>query len=114
MRLSSAAVLLLAFDTVEGYSTALRPRLAPAGPAVAVASCARRSAEPAMLLSVSQALISVPTLYTLMSVNEYCTHRWYQHEEFNKDHAFQRFCQHVAHFFRKRPLFLAGHSQGSA
>ena len=29
-----------------------------------------------------------------------------QHEEFNRDHAFQRFCQHVAKLFRKRPLWL--------
>jgi len=49
-------------------------------------------------------LAALPTLYALMSVNEYATHRWYQHEEFNKDHAFQRFCQRVAFFLRGRPL----------
>ena len=45
-------------------------------------------------------------MYALMSVNEYATHRWYQHEEFNRDHAFQRFCQRVAAFVSKRPIFL--------
>jgi len=45
-------------------------------------------------------------MYALMSVNEYATHRWYQHEEFNRDHGFQRFCQRVANFLRRRPLTL--------
>merc|ERR1719409_1614936 len=49
---------------------------------------ARRSAAPTMLLSIPKALISIPTMYVLMSVNEYVTHRWYQHEEFNRDHKF--------------------------
>jgi len=53
-------------------------------------------------------LSALPALYALMSVNEYATHRWYQHEEFNKDHAFQRFCQRVAYYVRRRPLLLAG------
>jgi len=50
-------------------------------------------------------IAAVPALYALMSINEYATHRWYQHEEFNRDHVFQRFCQRVAFWFRKRPLF---------
>jgi len=50
---------------------------------------------------------AIPTLYALMSVNEYITHRWYQHEEFNRDHAFQRFCQRVAYYLKGRPLFKA-------
>merc|ERR1719201_3208940 len=59
-----------------------------------------------MLLGVSKWTLAEPVLYALMSINEYATHRWYQHEEFNRDHAFQRFCQRVAHFFRKRPMLL--------
>jgi len=59
-----------------------------------------------MIMSATKALIAIPTMYALMSVNEYVTHRWYQHEEFNKDHAFQRFCMRVGAFFRKRPLKL--------
>jgi len=39
-------------------------------------------------------------------VNEYITHRWYQHEEFNRDHALQRLCQRIAKFVRGRPMFL--------
>merc|ERR1711871_837005 len=50
-------------------------------------------------------IMAVPVMYGLMSINEYATHRWYQHEEFNRDHVLQRFCQHVAHVFRSRPLW---------
>merc|ERR1719331_1711044 len=64
----------------------------------------RRAAGPTMFLGPAKVLVSIPALYALMSVNEYVTHRWYQHEEFNRDHAFQRFCQAVAHLLRKRPL----------
>ena len=66
-----------------------------------------RAPQPAMFLSLPKLLVSVPTLYALMSVNEYVTHRWYQHEEFNRDHAFQRFVQRLAFIFRKRPLVKA-------
>jgi len=61
-----------------------------------------------MFLSIPKVLISVPTLYALMSVNEYCTHRWYQHEEFNRDHAFQRLCMRIAHIVKRRPLSKDG------
>ena len=60
-----------------------------------------------MFLSIPKVLISIPTLYALMSVNEYATHRWYQHEEFNRDHAFQRFCQRVAFVLQRRPMSKA-------
>lgn len=49
-------------------------------------------------------ILALPALYTLMSFNEYATHRWYQHEEFNRDHAFQRFVQRVAKILTGRPL----------
>ena len=81
--------------------------LAFASTRTAAAAAARRSPEPQALLSVSKVLISIPTLYALMSVNEYCTHRWYQHEEFNRDHAFQRFCQRIAYVLRRRPMVKA-------
>jgi hypothetical protein len=29
-------------------------------------------------------ILAAPTMYALVSFNEYCTHRWYQHAEFNK------------------------------
>merc|ERR1719424_1151684 len=70
------------------------------------AAAARAARQPKMFLSIPKVLISIPTLYALMSINEYATHRWYQHEEFNRDHSFQRFCQNVAAFFAKRPKLL--------
>ena len=57
-----------------------------------------------MFLSIPKVLISIPTLYALMSVNEYATHRWYQHEEFNRDHSFNRFFQRLLLWLKKRPL----------
>jgi len=57
-----------------------------------------------MFLSPVKVLVSIPALYALMSVNEYATHRWYQHEEFNRDHAFNRLFQRLLHFTKKRPL----------
>mmetsp|Transcript_106576 Transcript_106576/g.188725 ORF Transcript_106576/g.188725 Transcript_106576/m.188725 type:complete len:366 (-) Transcript_106576:15-1112(-) len=66
-----------------------------------------RTSDPVMVGLVGQVL-ALPTLYALMSLNEYATHRWYQHEEFNRDNFFQRFCQRVAKIFRGRPLFKDG------
>mmetsp|Transcript_91034 Transcript_91034/g.167143 ORF Transcript_91034/g.167143 Transcript_91034/m.167143 type:complete len:318 (+) Transcript_91034:78-1031(+) len=66
-----------------------------------------RTSDPVMVGLVGQVL-ALPTLYALMSLNEYATHRWYQHEEFNRDNFFQRFCQRVAKIFRGRPLFKEG------
>ena len=39
-----------------------------------------------------------------MSVNEYCTHRWYQHEEFNREHRLQKMSRRCLHLLRGRPL----------
>merc|ERR1711920_94523 len=64
-----------------------------------------RVSAPPQMVGVVGSVAALPTLYALMSVNEYCTHRWYQHEEFNRDHALQRFCQRIAFLFRRRPLF---------
>ena len=61
---------------------------------------------PVMLLSPFKVLLSIPTLYALMSVNEYCTHRWYQHEEFNRDHKFNRFWQNILYQLKRRPLWI--------
>ena len=43
---------------------------------------------PSLLLG-ARALISIPTLYSLMSINEYITHRYYQHTDFNKNQVLQ-------------------------
>ena len=66
-----------------------------------------------MLISLPKVLLSIPTLYALMSINEYATHRWYQHEEFNRDHAFNRFFQRLAFWLKKRPIWVqrAGRQQ---
>lgn len=41
------------------------------------------------LNSVVSSIAVVPVLYSLMSVNEYITHRYYQHAEFNKNPMLQ-------------------------
>jgi hypothetical protein len=66
----------------------------------------RRASSPAMVGAVG-AICALPALYTLMSFNEYATHRWYQHEEFNRDHAFNRLCRQVANKLNGRPLLKA-------
>lgn len=37
------------------------------------------------LVAAARCAAAIPTLYSIMSVNEYITHRYYQHEEFNKE-----------------------------
>jgi hypothetical protein len=66
----------------------------------------RQTSVPSMV-GVAGQVLAVPALYALMSFNEYATHRYYQHEEFNHDHAFQRFCQKVANIVSGRPLLNA-------
>jgi len=91
-------------------SVSVRPSLSRhSSLTVAPATCShcRIAAEPSMALGGAvKWVFAAPVMYALMSVNEYATHRWYQHEEFNRDHQFQRFCQNVAAFFAKRPKLL--------
>lgn len=56
------------------------------------------------MVSTFGAIAAAPALYGLMSMNEYVTHRWYQHEEFNRDHALQRLCRRIMHIFSGRSL----------
>ena len=53
-----------------------------------VSSRSARAATPAMDLSLAGTIIrdvsALPTMYALMSVNEYMTHRYFQHMEFNR------------------------------
>ena len=42
------------------------------------------------LLLPSKAIVAVPLMYSLMSLNEYITHRYYQHAEFNKNQFMQK------------------------
>merc|ERR1719486_826571 len=64
-----------------------------------------RVGEPPKMVGTFGAIAALPTLYGLMSINEYCTHRWYQHEEFNRNHMFNRICRWVARVVASRPLF---------
>jgi len=99
---SKIAVLGLV-ATASAFAPAAVARTPQPVRAVAAPSLA---AQPQMFLSIPKVLISIPTLYSLMSVNEYVTHRWYQHEEFNRNHAFNKFFQRALHLLRKRPLLL--------
>merc|ERR1719201_3141625 len=97
MQSRRAALVLLAALVCSAHALAplvvfrphpvLRRAASPATPVAAP----RRAAGPTMFLGPVKALVSIPTLYALFSVNEYATHRW---------------CQHVAKLLRKRPLFL--------
>lgn len=97
-------VLVLAFASASAFSPA--PVMRTPQPARCAKPVAPVTAPPTMLLSPAKAVISVPVLYALMSVNEYVTHRWYQHEEFNRDHAFNRLFQRLGLWLKKRPLKL--------
>lgn len=51
-------------------------------------------------LDAMRAAAALPALYSLMSVNEYATHRWFQHAEFNQNALMQR----VACFVLRKPI----------
>jgi len=93
-RLLAVVAVVVPCDAMHAVPTAVRPSL----------SVVSRRPEPVMVGTLGK-VAALPALYALMSVNEYATHRWYQHEEFNRDHAFQRFCQRVAFWLRRRPIF---------
>ncbi|KAL3918622.1 MAG: hypothetical protein SGPRY_005942 [Prymnesium sp.] len=97
-----SALLLLAPSLAHAFSPTpiYRPSLTPAPGLIPTA---RSDASPVMV-GLAGKVAALPTLYALMSVNEYITHRWYQHEEFNKEHALQRFSRQVAQLVAKRPL----------
>ena len=72
---------------------------------VAATPAPQRSSTPSMDLGMVKYFAAVPALYGLMSVNEYCTHRWYQHAEFNKE----VWMQNIACFIlRKKELKIRG------
>ncbi len=103
-----AFLVITLVGAARGFAAPLGAKMPPArahAPADATSTSGARAGQPTMVGPLG-ALAALPTLYGLMSVNEYATHRWYQHEEFNRDHAFQRFCQRVAAFVSKRPIFL--------
>jgi len=51
-------------------------------------------------------LKKVPILYSSMSINEYITHRWYQHTDFNRTPWMQRIAQFITR--NKAPLKIRG------
>ena len=68
------------------------------------------------MVSTLGCVAAAPALYALMSINEYITHRWYQHEEFNKSGPLQRL---AAFFLRRDPskqikIYGGGHVQHHA
>jgi len=60
---------------LAGHAPAVSKRAAPVAHAVPVEAL--------------KAALALPTMYALMSGNEYFTHRYYQHAEYNKDTFFQ-------------------------
>ena len=104
-RLLRQAMVLACLGAAHAFSPA--PVLRTPQPArTARLAAAPAGGAPVMLLSPFKVLLSIPTLYALMSVNEYCTHRWYQHEEFNRDHKFNRFWQNILYQLKRRPLWI--------
>jgi len=95
------AIALSLLDSVASLRAPLIA--APKSPATALVSAPRVREAPKMVGMVGR-LAAIPTLYGLMSINEYATHRWYQHEEFNRNHVFNRFCRWVGFLLTRRPL----------
>ena len=48
-----------------------------------------------LISSPARTVLAIPILYSLMSINEYVTHRYYQHADFNKN----KWMQGIARFF---------------
>ena len=87
-RLLSVAALATA-DALTAAPTMLRAHAHHAAGRPAAAT--PRTEVPVMVLPLSARLaLSVPTMYALMSVNEYVTHRYFQHAEFNREPALQK------------------------
>jgi len=57
-------------------------------------------------INIVRDVVAVPTMYALMSFNEYVTHRWYQHAEFNKDPAMQKAAQFLLR--KNEPIKIKG------
>ena len=57
-----------------------------------------------MTARVTRNILVVPTMYTLMSLNEYMTHRYFQHLEFNRPDNFIKLKNLLSRFTGKSPL----------
>ena len=82
--------LLLVACTAANASAFTSPAFSAAHPTHAKA-VSKRAAPVAHAVPVEalKAALALPTMYALMSGNEYFTHRYYQHAEYNKDTFFQ-------------------------
>ena len=89
---------MAAFALLAGVAVSFAPPMAVARAGVSTPTtqlahlaAAPRAAPPAMsAVGALRVAAAMPTLYALMSVNEYMTHRWYQHAEFNKEPLLQK------------------------
>ena len=52
------------------------------------------------IAAAAKTAAALPTMYALMSANEYATHRWYQHAEFNNNKVMQA----LACFLLRKPI----------
>ena len=61
------------------------------------------------LLLQPKVVLAVPVMYILMSVNEYITHRYYQHAEFNKNNFLQKLTCFVMNIEKAPKVKGGGH-----
>lgn len=64
---------------------------------------------PSALLLQPKVVLAVPVMYILMSVNEYITHRYYQHAEFNKNTFLQKITCFVMNIEKAPKVKGGGH-----
>lgn len=67
-------------------------------------ACSALASDPESTMHAIRIAAAVPTTYALVSVNEYITHRWYQHEELNAYAWARKFAQ----TFLDRPKLPGG------
>lgn len=78
-------------------SAAYAPSAVPVARLLSSRPAARTAAAPDMLFTgdvpadILRVTLALPTMYALMSVNEYATHRYFQHLEFNRPETFPTF-----------------------
>jgi hypothetical protein len=63
-----------------------------------------RTQELTMAARITRNILVVPTMYTLMSLNEYMTHRYFQHLEFNRPGNFMMLKNLLSRFTGKEPM----------
>lgn len=89
--LTSSFVNCFQTQTISSFPQSCLSKFTPSS----IHSSKQTSKSALCLNTAAASLIAVPTLYCLMSINEYITHRYYQHTEFNKNSILQV----IARFF---------------